>query len=37
MVNSEEGYQNLRRLLFGDLQVQVELVGLFVSERGVPL
>ena len=28
MVNSEEGYQNLRRFLFGDLQVVVEFVGL---------
>jgi hypothetical protein len=25
MVNSEEGYQNLRRFLFGDLEVRVEL------------
>jgi hypothetical protein len=30
IVNSEEGYQNLRRFLFGDLQVTVELVGLDV-------
>jgi hypothetical protein len=28
MVNSEEGYQNLRRFLFGDLKVTVELHGL---------
>ena len=28
MVNSEEGYQNLRRFLFGDLAVQADLVGL---------
>lgn len=28
IVNSEEGYQNLERFLFGDLQVQVELAGL---------
>jgi hypothetical protein len=28
IVNSEEGYQNLRRFLFGDLQVRVDLVGL---------
>ncbi|GGQ68460.1 esterase/lipase family protein [Streptomyces asoensis] len=28
LVNSEEGYQNLRRFLFGDLRVQAELVGL---------
>ncbi|MFI5954397.1 esterase/lipase family protein [Cryptosporangium sp. NPDC051539] len=27
VVNSEEGYQNLRRFLFGDLQVRVDLVG----------
>ena len=27
-VNSEEGYQNLRRFLFGRWQVRVELVGL---------
>jgi hypothetical protein len=30
MVNSEEGYQNLRRFLFGDLQVDVELTNLSV-------
>jgi pimeloyl-ACP methyl ester carboxylesterase len=28
LVNSEEGYQNLRRFLFGDLKVTVELHGL---------
>lgn len=28
IVNSEEGYQNLRRFLFGDLKVSVDLVGL---------
>lgn len=28
MVNSEEGYQNLKRFLFGDLQVTVQLCGL---------
>lgn len=28
IVNSEEGYQNLRRFLFGDLEVQADLVGL---------
>jgi hypothetical protein len=33
MVNSEEGYQNLRRFLFGNLRVQVELVGLDVQGR----
>jgi hypothetical protein len=31
IVNSEEGYQNLRRFLFGDLQVKVDLVGLDVQ------
>ncbi len=30
IVNSEEGYQNLRRFLFGDLEVTVELGGLRV-------
>jgi hypothetical protein len=33
MVSSEEGYQNLRRFLFGNLRVQVELVGLDVQGR----
>lgn len=28
IVNSEEGYQNLRRFLLGDLEVQADLVGL---------
>jgi pimeloyl-ACP methyl ester carboxylesterase len=28
MVNSEEGYQNLHRFLFGDLEVSADLVGL---------
>lgn len=28
IVNSEEGYQNLRRFLFGDLEVHADLVGL---------
>lgn len=34
LVNSEEGYQNLRRFLFGDVQVTADLVGLprFVVE-----
>jgi pimeloyl-ACP methyl ester carboxylesterase len=27
LVNSEESYQNLRRFLFGDLEVQADLVG----------
>lgn len=30
LVNSEEGYQNLRRFLFGDLRVSADLVGLDV-------
>lgn len=30
IVNSEEGYQNLRRFLFGDLLVRVELTGVDV-------
>ncbi|WP_209305434.1 alpha/beta hydrolase [Blastococcus sp. CT_GayMR20] len=34
LVNSEEGYQNLRRFLFGDLEIDVELHGLRV--RGTP-
>ncbi|WP_113684647.1 esterase/lipase family protein [Blastococcus atacamensis] len=28
LVNSEEGFQNLRRFVFGDLQVRVDLCGL---------
>lgn len=28
ILNSEEGYQNLRRFLFGDLEVTADLVGL---------
>lgn len=28
VVNSEEGFQNLRRFLFGDLKVQADLVGV---------
>lgn len=31
IVNSEEGYQNLQRFLFGDLEVRVELRGLNIS------
>jgi hypothetical protein len=31
IVNSEEGYQNLQRFLFGDLEVKVELRGLNIS------
>ncbi len=33
IVNSEEGYQNLRRFLFGDLEVQADLVGLRLPGR----
>ena len=33
MVNSEEGYQNLRRFLFGDLEVAVELADRRVRGR----
>lgn len=32
VVNSEEGYQNLRRFLFGDLKVRVDLVGLSLPD-----
>lgn len=28
MVNSEEGYQNLHRFLFGDLEVTADLVNI---------
>src|SRR4051794_6647444 len=31
IVNSEEGYQNLRRFLFGDLEVTASLTGLDVA------
>jgi hypothetical protein len=31
IVNSEEGYQNLQRFLFGDLEVRVEILGLDVG------
>ncbi|MFD1210952.1 esterase/lipase family protein [Arthrobacter sp. GCM10027362] len=31
IVNSEEGYQNLQRFLFGDLEVKVEMVGFDVG------
>lgn len=34
MVNSEEGYQNLHRFLFGDLRIDVDLARLRV--RGAP-
>jgi hypothetical protein len=33
IVNSEEGYQNLQRFLFGDLKVEVELVGFTVGRN----
>ncbi|HEY0216645.1 MAG TPA: hypothetical protein VGC57_09655 [Cellulomonas sp.] len=33
MVNSEEGYQNLQRFLFGDLEVTAELSGLDLPDR----
>lgn len=36
IVNSEEGYQNLQRFLFGDLQVEVELVGFTVGRADPP-
>jgi pimeloyl-ACP methyl ester carboxylesterase len=32
LVNSDEGYQNLRRFLFGILQVRIELAGLDVPD-----
>jgi len=32
-VNSEEGYQNLKRFLFGDLKVEVRLLGLAQPDR----
>jgi hypothetical protein len=35
IVNSEEGYQNLQRFLFGDLEVRAEFWGLDVG-RGAP-
>lgn len=36
IVNSEEGYQNLQRFLFGDLKVEVELVGFTVGKSYPP-
>jgi pimeloyl-ACP methyl ester carboxylesterase len=33
IVNSEEGYQNLQRFLFGDLEVRVEMLGLDVAQN----
>jgi hypothetical protein len=34
LVNSEEGYQNLRRFLFGDVKVQADLVGHTLPSGG---
>lgn len=36
MVNSEEGYQNLRRFLFGEIRVAVSLCGLDISKDRAP-
>jgi pimeloyl-ACP methyl ester carboxylesterase len=33
IVNSEEGYQNMQRFLFGDLKIEVELVGFTVGRH----
>ncbi|WP_460110024.1 esterase/lipase family protein [Streptomyces sp. YKOK-J1] len=33
LVNSEEGYQNLRRFLFGDRRAEAELVGVRLPRR----
>lgn len=33
IVNSEEGYQNLRRFLLGDLEVTADLVGVRLPDR----
>ncbi|MER5349233.1 alpha/beta fold hydrolase [Kitasatospora sp. NPDC002551] len=33
LVNSEEGYQNLRRFLFGDLRARLDLVGVSLPEE----
>lgn len=33
IVNSEEGYQNLQRFLFGDLEVRLDLLGLDVGRN----
>ncbi|MFJ6001686.1 esterase/lipase family protein [Arthrobacter sp. NPDC092385] len=33
IVNSEEGYQNLQRFLFGDLKIEVELAGFTVGKK----
>lgn len=37
VVNSEEGYQNLRRFLFGDLKVQADLVGMRLPDSSPDL
>lgn len=34
LVNSEEGYQNLRRFLFGAYEVRLDLRGLTLPDRG---
>ena len=34
IVNSEEGYQNLRRFLFGDLEVTADLIGVRLPADG---
>ena len=36
IVNSEEGYQNLQRFLFGDLKVELEFWGLDVGRDAAP-
>lgn len=36
IVNSEEGYQNLQRFLFGDLKVEIEFWGLDVGREDAP-
>lgn len=36
IVNSEEGYQNLQRFLFGDLKVEVQTVGFTVGRDAPP-
>lgn len=36
IVNSEEGYQNLQRFLFGDLKIEAEIVGFTVGRNDPP-
>ena len=36
IVNSEEGYQNLQRFLFGDLKIEAELVGFKLGRNAPP-